>query len=250
MFVKIYLILILLLSFQAFASNNCAQLSRDEKPLLTLYTEHWPPYQNVDSNSQLSGISVDKIEEVLKAAKWPYEINVVPWARAIKEVKSTPNSFIFSLARFPERENTFQWIAPLAKVISKLHRFKNEKLIDINSLEDVKKYTVILKRGEASSTFFIENNLVNQDTIIWITESSQALKLLSIGRGDLYPETIHSFDEAIKSSAFEASQFSSVYDFKALDVTLYLAATAITNTELVNTLSLVFSCFNDSKEDR
>ena len=167
---KYYILFILLFPINLLAQDHCSSILKAKKPLLTLYTEHWPPYQRVEDNGHLSGISVAKIEQVLTAAQWPYKMKVVPWARAMHNVKNEPNSFIFSLARF------------------------------------------------------------------------QALKLLSIGRGDIYPETVNSFDEAINSSSFHGSQFSSVYDFTALDVTLYLATAKTTNKSLVDNLSKAFQC--------
>lgn len=239
---KYYILFILLFPINLLAQDHCSSILKAKKPLLTLYTEHWPPYQRVEDNGHLSGISVAKIEQVLTAAQWPYKMKVVPWARAMHNVKNEPNSFIFSLARFPERENKFQWLVPLAEVKSKILRLNDAKEITINTLDDVKKYRIILKRGEASSTLLIDNKLVDKDNVIWVSHSSQALKLLSIGRGDIYPETVNSFDEAINSSSFHGSQFSSVYDFTALDVTLYLATAKTTNKSLVDNLSKAFQC--------
>lgn len=239
---KYYIIFILLFPINLLAQDNCSFILKEKKPLLTLYTEHWPPYQRVEDNGHLSGISVAKIEQVLTAAQWPYKIKVVPWARAMYSVKNEPNSFIFSLARFPERENKFQWLVPLVEVKSKILRLNDATEISINTLNDVKKYRIILKRGEASSTLLIDNKLVNEDNVIWVSDSSQALKLLSIGRGDIYPETVDSFHEAINSSSFHTSQFSSAYDFTALDVTLYLATAKTTNKSLVDNLSKAFQC--------
>lgn len=239
---KYYILFILLFPINLLAQDNCSLILKDKKPLLTLYTEHWPPYQRLEDNGLLSGISVAKIEQVLKAAQWPYKIKVVPWARAMHYVQNEPNSFIFSLARFPEREDKFQWLMPLVEVKSKILRLNDSTKIKFNTLDDIKNYQIILKRGEATSTFLIDNKLVNEDKVIWVSDSSQALKLLTIGRGDIYPETLSSFHEAIISSDFHASEFSSVYDFSSLDVTLYLATANTTNKSLVNKLSEVFQC--------
>lgn len=239
---KYYILFILLFPINLIAQDNCSLILKDKKPLLTLYTEHWPPYQRLEDNGLLSGISVAKIEQVLKAAQWPYKIKVVPWARAMHYVQNKPNSFIFSLARFPEREDKFQWLVPLVEVKSKILRLNDATKIKIDTLDDIKNYQIILKRGEATSTFLIDNKLVNEDKVIWVSDSSQALKLLTIGRGDIYPETLSSFHEAIISSDFHASEFSSVYDFSSLDVTLYLATANTTKKSLVNKLSEVFQC--------
>jgi polar amino acid transport system substrate-binding protein len=211
-----------------------------EKPKLTLYTEHWPPYQSIDEQGNISGLSVNKIKKTLDAVNWPYEIIVMPWARAMYQIHKVPNSLIFSIARFPERESAFNWLVKLSKVESKLVTFQNRKKIIINDLSDLKGYMTILKRGEASSTYFIENNLINEKKIIWVTSSKQALHLLSIGRGDIYPTTIDSFTAAVKDSPYTLSQFNYIYDFKKLDVDLYLASSKKNHNELLKNIIKLF----------
>lgn len=243
---KFIFIVYLLFSFTSFAQTACEKVKGENKPPLLLYTEHWPPYQSVDKNKRLTGITVKKIKDTLDNAVWPYEIKVYPWARAIYQSKNVENSFIFSVARFPEREKEFQWVAPLATVTSKLIRFNNNKLIKINSLEDIKNHVLILKRGEASSIYFEQNNLINSAKTIWVTDSSQALKLLEIGRGDIYPVTVNGFNEAIKSGLHKSETFSFIYDFKELDVDLYLATSPKTSKSIINQVKTLFSCNNNS----
>jgi len=152
-FLKRYFLLILLLAFQCNAEDNCELQPDNSKPELTLFTERWAPYQYITHDGKISGTTVTKIQQVLTAAKWPYKIKVLPWTRALHYVENIPNSFIFSMARFTEREDKYQWVAPLIKVTSKLIRFNNKHKIEINNLKDVMNYTLILKRSEASSIY-------------------------------------------------------------------------------------------------
>lgn len=241
---KVVVFIFSLLSFTCYSQVDCQTLPNEPLPTLKLYTENWAPYQFVNPQNQITGVAVEKIKTVLNRVNWPYEINVYPWARAVHLCKNVENSFIFSVARFPEREKEFQWVAPLTTVTSKLLRFNNNKKIIINTLDDIKNYTIILKRGEASSVYFAKNNLITPKKTIWVTDSSQALKLLEIGRGDIYPEVVEGFSEALKIANLSSSQFSSVYDFKELDVALYLATSLKTHPKIVNKLATLFKCYN------
>ena len=240
--------IVLLLASISSEAQECTKSSHSESTPLTLFTEHWPPYQRLERSQELTGISVEIVKNVLDKAQWPYQIKVMPWAQAVEHVNNTPNSLIFSLARFPEREDKFQWITPLTTITSKLLRFNNQLDISIAQIEDVKNYRLALKRGEASSTYFLENNMIDERNVIWIKDSSQALKLLSIGRADIYPITVGGFHEAIKDSTFNASQFSFTYDFKELDVTLYLATSLTTDLSLIESLSQLFNCHTDNAQ--
>lgn len=213
----------------------------DYKPKLTLYTENWPPYQYTDSQGIIRGTSVEKVKKILDAKKWPYEIVVLPWARAVFQIHIVPNSLIFSIARFDEREDKYHWLGLLDNVKSKLIASKNNKEIKISQLSDIKNYTSILKRGEASSVYFLENNLINENKVIWVTSSTQALHLLNIGRGDLYPDTENGFAAAVKSSPYKQTAFKYIYDFTTLDVSLYIATSRSTDPQLVTDLTLLFN---------
>lgn len=226
-----------------FAEEVCSAYLPTQKAPLTLFTEHWPPYQRELDDKSFEGITTDKIKFVLDKANWPYEIKVLPWARAVYQVEHVNDSFLFSTARFPERENKFQWVVPLTKVTSKLIRFNNDSHISVNRLTDIKDYTIALKRGEASSTLITDNKLIDESQIIWVTDSSQALKLLSVGRVDMYPATVDGFEEAVKASDFTNTDFSYVYNFKELDVDLYLTTSLKTSPQFTNQIRDLFTCF-------
>jgi polar amino acid transport system substrate-binding protein len=217
------------------------------KPKLTIYTENWAPYQFTDAQGNIKGSSVDRVKAVLDAADWPYDIVVLPWARAIFQIHIVPNSLIFSIARFPERENQYHWIGLLDTIKSKIVASAKNKDIKINHLSDIKKYVLVLKRGEASSLYFLENNLINDKKVIWVTSSKQTLHLLNIGRGDLYPDSETAFKSAVENSPYNLSQFKYVYDFKELNVNLYIAASHSTDPKLVKDLSLLFNNQNFTK---
>jgi len=218
-----------------------------DKPKLIIYTEHWPPYQFIDNQGNITGLSVDKVTNTLDSVSWPYEIITLPWARAIFQVHEKPNSLIFSVARFAEREKNFRWLSILAKVKSKLVTIHDKKNIQINTLSDIKNYVTILKRSEASSTYFIKNNLIVDGKVILVTSSAQALHLLSIGRGDIYPTTENSFSAAVKNSPYNLSQFNYIYDFTELDVDLYLATSKKSDGKLVNKIKKLFKQVHNSK---
>jgi polar amino acid transport system substrate-binding protein len=220
----------------------CDNFSLIEKHKLTLYTEHFPPYQVIGMKQELSGSSIDIIKNTLDSVDWPYEIKVLPWARAVRQVNTEMNSFIFSIARFPEREENFQWVSLLSNVKSKLLTSSESQIAQLHKVEEVKNYRMILKRDEASSLFFQENNLINKDKTIWVNDTKQALNLLNKGRADIYPVTVNHYISSVDDTSYKLSQFKYVYDFQELDVALYLATSNKTDPSLVKTLNKLFKC--------
>ena len=237
----IYPLYLILLMFTTGVHAQTALVSLDYKPTLTLYTENWRPYQFTTASGEVKGSSVEKVKNILDAANWPYEIVVLPWARAVFQIHIEPNSLIFSIARIDEREEQYHWLGLLGTVKSKLIASTKNNDIKIHQLSDIKKYVTILKRGEASSLYFQKNNLINHEKVIWVTDSKQALHLLNIGRGDLYSDTENSFASAVEISPYQQSEFKYVYNFTDLDVSLYIATSRFTDPLLVKDLSRLFS---------
>ncbi len=74
-------------------------------------TSNMPPY-SVDNSPQEPGFSTELIEAVFKAAKIPFNLRFVPWARAqvtTQDPKNT-NYMMFTLSRTKAREPKYKWI--------------------------------------------------------------------------------------------------------------------------------------------
>ena len=83
---------------------------------LTLTTEDYPPFNIVDAKSQqVSGISTEKVIEVMARAKESYTITAYPWVRAYQLAQKERDTCVFSTTRTPERVALFQWVGPLVK---------------------------------------------------------------------------------------------------------------------------------------
>lgn len=71
--------------------------------VVTLGTQHWPPYQ-VEQQNQLSGIAVDAVACVLKRMRQRYRFVVKPWQRVQNEVASGTLDGFFSASQNHKRD--------------------------------------------------------------------------------------------------------------------------------------------------
>lgn len=78
-----------------------------------LLTEQMKPFNYLE-DGWVRGFSADTVSEALRDAGIGYRLELLPWARAYERTLSEPGAFLFSLARTPEREKRFAWVAPLA----------------------------------------------------------------------------------------------------------------------------------------
>jgi len=83
-------------------------------PLLTLTTEDYPPFNVANPQTRaITGISVDKVVELMRRAKQPYTLASYPWSRAYRMALQNNDTCVFSTTRIPEREALFKWVGPL-----------------------------------------------------------------------------------------------------------------------------------------
>ncbi|MCJ2163795.1 MULTISPECIES: transporter substrate-binding domain-containing protein [unclassified Pseudodesulfovibrio] len=152
---------------------------------LTIYVDNWPPY-NFIKNDKIVGISTELIEAALQRANIQYKLVKYPFKRGLATVRSTPYTMLYTAARIPQREDEFAWIGPLHPRKVYLFKLSNRTDIQINELEDIKKYRTGVLSGGSVEQFFIDSGLSDEYYHL-VNYSVQLLKMLLIGRFDLIP---------------------------------------------------------------
>jgi len=210
---------------------------------LTIYSEIWPPFQTLDENGDLSGIATNQIKQILNAANVPFEIKPLPWARALHLVNLQHNSLIYSLSRITERESLYHWIYKVGHVKTFILSLSHRTDIKLVKETDLKQYTLILKRHEATNQYFLDLGFDPNINIIYVNNSEQALHLLAKGRGDIYPITESGFMPAVNQSGLSSGLFSLTYELKNFEVDLYLAAHIQSDKAVIDKLKQLFKCY-------
>ena len=125
-----------------FAALTSLMLVCEPSVALTLTTEEYPPFNMLDERTkEPTGITVDKVVELMRRAQEPYTITSYPWPRAYQMALQTEDTCVFSTSRTPERETLFTWIGPLAKsdwaIFARADDVRKPK-----TLEDVRPFTI------------------------------------------------------------------------------------------------------------
>jgi|GEM_PF-558803 len=82
------------------ASIPQRQPAGNNPEVLQLTTQHWPPYQ-YEVDGALQGIAVAVVSCVLERMNQPYEIHVLPWARAQADVQAGRADAFFAASQSP-----------------------------------------------------------------------------------------------------------------------------------------------------
>ena len=115
---------------------------------IMVYSAVYPPYQ-IDDNGKFTGVNTEIVKAIFHNSGIPFEIKYVPWSRAQKIVgdDSLKNSAIYCLGRNKQREDRYKWVGVYYYQKVNFLTLKNAG-VRINSLDDVKKYTTGLVRGD------------------------------------------------------------------------------------------------------
>lgn len=82
---------------------------------IRIVTEELPPY-NMTQDGQITGMSTEVVQAVLKEVGMSAPIQSMPWARAYDIALNSENTLIYSITRTRQRENLFKWVGDIAPV--------------------------------------------------------------------------------------------------------------------------------------
>jgi polar amino acid transport system substrate-binding protein len=79
---------------------------------LHLTTEEYAPF-NYAEGGEIRGLGADQVREVMRRSGISYEMELLPWSRAIGLAREKPMTCVFTTAHTVERDAQFKWVEPL-----------------------------------------------------------------------------------------------------------------------------------------
>lgn len=195
---------------------------------MAIYCEDDRPLQFYDQNRQLTGLSVDVLQEIQKRVGNKDSIQVVPWSRGMDKLNKNPNTILMTMARTPEREALYQWIGPITSVEYALYG-KASSEININSIEEAKKIRLIgVYRDDIRDQTLTRLGFKNLDRA---SSNISSFKKLMIGRVDVYADSKISVESVAIASGYKVSDVKLIFPlFKSR---LYFGVSKATDPTIV-----------------
>lgn len=177
---------------------------------LKVYIAEYPPFQVLSEKGDHSGFSVELFNEIVKLSHLKVEYIPVPWVRAKALVAEQENSLLFTMAKTPEREALYNWVATIYVVNEGVFSLKSRTDISINILDDVHRYSIALPRGDVSvKTLDIFPNYTKG---VYIVEhQEQCMKMLKLGRVDLNYNNDVGFFNAVQMLGLNREEFTQIF---------------------------------------
>ena len=154
-----------ILSIAGLILSGCLLSIQAEPASLTVYTEHFPPY-NFLHHDEIVGINTELVQAICKKTATQCQFELYPWRRAYDNARRNSTGALFSTSRTPQRETEFHWVGPLVSSTAFLYRLRSRQEINPKSLQDAKRFVVAVAHGDAyeiylkSIGFDYGNNLV------------------------------------------------------------------------------------------
>ncbi|MGH1485647.1 MAG: substrate-binding periplasmic protein [Cellvibrionaceae bacterium] len=141
----------------AFLYIICAfiHISHLNAQTITLTTEHYPPYNidlTLDGGVGVGGAATEIVLEMMRRSGYSYNLELMSWKRAYESTLKTKNTGAFSTTYTEARKNLFKWVGPLVDNDHVLLA-KESSTIKIDSIDDVKEYSVGAYRGSSAASY-------------------------------------------------------------------------------------------------
>jgi len=211
-------------------------INLNAKNHINVVTEQWYPYNYHDNNGKVIGRSTDKVTTILEKLKLDYTIKSYPWARAMMLAQRNENTLIYSIFKTPERVDKFQWVCPLLPPV-KIYLFKHKKRHDLKvyNLDDVKKYTISINRGDSSHEF-LQSVGFEEGVNLDVTSNDEiSVNQLFLNRVDFIVQTEFTANQLLRTLNKPENSLSKVLELKDYsNNTICMAFSLTTDKRLVN----------------
>ncbi|MFF7708897.1 transporter substrate-binding domain-containing protein [Pseudomonas sp. NPDC007930] len=151
---------------------------------IEVVTEELPPY-NMTENGQVTGLSTEIVQAVMKQAGVSAPIQVMPWARAYDRASEIPNVLIYSIARTPQREPLFQWVGAIAPTRWFLYSLA-DKPIHLNSLADAHGHQIATVNKDAGQEYLLSQGFVMGRELQSTTKYENNYHMLKVDHVELW----------------------------------------------------------------
>lgn len=218
-----------------------------EDTLLTIVTEHLPPYQIVSGENNISGFSTDLVTEVIKRSGFKVNIEAYSWARSYNLAQKKANTCLYSIGRLPEREPLFKWVGVLTKTNNVFFGKKSHLSKPFKSLDEAKAYNVAVIRNDATHLILLSLGFKEGKNLYVINNTNSLFNLLLIRDDiDLIIADDVTINHRTQLAGVDLNKLSRLYEVNSLPIEFHLACSLSTENSVIEKLK---SALNSMYQD-
>ena len=203
---------------------NIPSLSFADTQKVLFVTEDLPPLQIEQATKPPKGALIELVNLIITEANIDATIEIFPWARSYELALNQPNTFIFSMLRSEEREKKFHWVGKLFTIKSYLAKLSSRTDIEINTINDAKKYAVGSIRHDLAETYLLKKGFKPNKNLYVSSKYPILWNMLYSGRTDVAFTNSIIWQHEITKAGLDPGKLSLTYEIPDFASDLYLAA--------------------------
>lgn len=228
----------LLMLFLLLVSTSNSANSRE----LSVVTEPLPPLQIQERDGSADGAAVEIVELLLKEANLSdTDITIQPWVRSYKKAIAEPNTLIFSIARTPDREQKFHWLAKLYHIDNYLAKLKSREHLNVEKLDDALNYKLAVIRQDFAVEDLRQRGFSDKKHLFTTSTRENLWIQLFRGRVDFVVTSTLIWHEQIAELGYDPNKLELHYKIPGQGRDLYLAASLNTSPNVIARLQKAFA---------
>jgi len=204
---------------------------------IRIVSEPLPPLHFINDQQVPTGAMVDIVNLMLKQAQLSSDIEILPWARSYQIAQEQKNTLIFSILRGKNREEKFQWVGKIYNIRSYLVSLKSRTDIEVNAIEEAKKYSVGTIRADLAEDYLRKKGF-NEEENLYLSQNYKTLwQMLYNKRTDLAFTNSVLWAYELRDSQLDPDKVKFIYQIPDIASDLYIAASLSTDIDIVKKLS-------------
>lgn len=208
-------------------------------PKMNVLTEQYYPLNYTESgidDDPIIGFSTALVKALLAESGYDYQLQIVPWARAMRAIDTAENVIVYSMMRSPDREDKYHWIGEIWPGSIYLYGLKKNFTPIPQSIDEIKHLTVGISKGSVAGNYLQRNGFTQLQSV----KSTNYLKLLRRGRIDLFPFVDFSMILIAEREGFDQDEFIAVHEMSEISTPLAIAASKRTKPEIISRLKTAY----------
>lgn len=139
-----------------------------------------PAIQYIEKGVE-AGPAVDLLRKLFEEAQLDYQFESTNWAKAHQTFSQTPQSLMFSVARFDSREDKFVWVIDIAPFDLRIARSKQRPDLNPTSLEELKQYKLAVVRNAAPHNLLLQTGFVEEKDFGTVATAEEIIQYMGTG---------------------------------------------------------------------
>lgn len=209
-----------------------------EEEFLQIYTEFNMPnnYQEEESGPVV-GYATELVREVLDKSGIDYDIQLVPWARAMQAIDSSPNVMVYSMARTAEREDKYHWIGKTLPLDFYLYGLRSQLENLPKTLEDAVDSRIGVVRADVVELYLDSKQFTN---LVYVRDMSLSFNMLKRDRIDLFPYTNLEAGLFAQRNGFDENDLIGVIKLDEISNDLFMVTSKTTSASILEKLRVAY----------